>query len=143
MFLKVVLDRREFVPEFVPLGQHDSSKASPSTFYLLLPVTFRDNENTMSIDWKVIRKCLSSPVFRSPRDAVFRSPRDAMNFFPLGDQLQLANGCTSIRDIENSLVYARHKDVFFFITNIVFDKNGYSPCKDSGTLSYAEHLNEK
>lgn len=138
MFLKVILDRREFVPEFVPLGQYDSSKASPSTFYLLLPVTFRDNENTMSIDWKVIRKCLSSPIFRS-------SSRGAMdeNFFPLDVQLQLANGCRSIRDIENSLVYARHTDVFFFITNIVFDKNGYSPYKDSGTSSYAEHLNEK
>ncbi|KAF3452999.1 hypothetical protein FNV43_RR03432 [Rhamnella rubrinervis] len=137
MFLKVILDRREFVPEFVPLGQYDSSKASPSTFYLLLPVTFRDNENTMCIDWKVIRKCLSSPIFRSPRDAMDE------NIFPSDAQLQLANGCRRIRDIENSLVYARHKDVFFFITNVVFDKNGYSPYKDSGTLSYVEHLNER
>nr|XP_024928613.2 dicer-like protein 4 [Ziziphus jujuba var. spinosa] len=137
MFLKVILDRNEFVSEFVQLGNNDSRKASSLTFYLLLPVTFDDNENTMSIDWNVIRRCLSSPVFRSPVDALDE------NILPSDIQLELANGCKSRRDIENSLVYAPHKNLFFFITNVVFDKNGYSPYKDSGTLSYAEHLNKK
>lgn len=135
MFLKVILDRKEFVSEFVQLGNIDSCKASSLTFYLLLPVTFHDDGSTLIIDWNVIRKCLSSPVFGSPVDA--------LNKKILASDVQLANGCRSRKDVENSLVYAPHKKLFFFITNIVFDKNGYSLYKDSGTLSYAEHLNKK
>ena len=62
MFLKIIFDREEFVSEFVSLRTNDFSKLSSSTFYLLLPVIFHDYENTLSIDWKIIRKCLSSPV---------------------------------------------------------------------------------
>lgn len=136
MFLKVILDRMEFDTEFVQLGKNDSCEASSSTFYLLLPVTLRDNKNTVSIDWMVIRKCLSSPIFRSPADAMDEKS------FPSNVKLQLANGCRSVRDIENSLIYAPHKKGFFFITNIVCNKSGYSPYKDSGTSTYVEHLND-
>ncbi|TYH69445.1 hypothetical protein ES332_D05G056400v1 [Gossypium tomentosum] len=61
--------------------------------------------------------------------------------FPSDVCLHLVNGCRSIRDIENSLVYATHKRAFYFITSIVGEKNGYSPYRDSGTLNHVEHLN--
>ncbi|XP_024022600.1 dicer-like protein 4 isoform X1 [Morus notabilis] len=137
MFLKVILDRMDFVPEYVQLGKNDSSESSSSTFYLLLPVNFHHHENTLNIDWKIIRKCLSSPVFRSPENIV------ANKVLVSKDTLQLARGCRRKGDIENSLVYAPHKKGFFFIAKIVDEKNGHSPCEESRTLSYMEDLHEK
>ena len=137
MFLKVILDRMEFVPEYVPLGKNEYSESSSSTFYLLLPVNFHHHENTLSIDWKTIRKCLSSPLFTIQENTVEKK------FLVSKDTLQLADGCRRIRDIENSLVYAPHKKGFYFIANVVNEKNGHSQYKESRTLSYMEHLNEK
>lgn len=137
MFLKVILDRMEFVPEYVPLGKNEYSESSSSTFYLLLPVNFHHHENTLSIDWKTIRKCLSSPLFTIQENTVEKK------FLVSKDTLQLADGCRRIRDIENSLVYAPHKKGFYFIANVVNEKNGHSQYEESRTLSYMEHLNEK
>ncbi|KAG6676656.1 hypothetical protein I3842_15G163400 [Carya illinoinensis] len=136
MYLKVILDRSEFIPESVSVGKNDISKSSFLTFYLLLPVILHDNESKIAVDWKIISRCLSSPLFRTPEDAMVEK-------YPLGVYLQLANGCRSRSDVENSLVYAPHKNEFYFITNIIHGMNGYSPCKDSETSSYAERLCEK
>lgn len=130
MFLKVILDRSEFNSEFVPLGKDDYCESSSSTFYLLLPVIFHKN----SVDWKIIRRCLSSPVFGTPGGSVDRKS------LPSHGPLQLHNGRSSESDVENSLVYATHKKWFYFVTNIVFEKNGYSPYKDSDSLSHVDHL---
>ncbi|XP_022729085.1 dicer-like protein 4 isoform X2 [Durio zibethinus] len=134
MFLKVILDRSKLLSEFVPLGNNEFLASSSSTFYLLLPVILHNSENKVTVDWRIVQRCLSSPLFKTPAEAVknenFRS--DAC--------LQLANGCKSIRDVENSLVYAPHKKAFYFIANIVGEKNGYSLYRDSGTLSHVEHL---
>ncbi|KAH9654546.1 Dicer-like protein 4 [Citrus sinensis] len=130
MFLKVILDRSEFNSEFVPLGKDDYCESSSSTFYLLLPVIFHKN----SVDWKIIRRCLSSPVFGTPGGSVDRKS------LPSHGPLQLHNGWSSESDVENSLVYATHKKWFYFVTNIVFEKNGYSPYKDSDSLSHVDHL---
>lgn len=137
MFLKIILDRSEFVPEFVPLGKDDVLHASTSTFYLLLPVIVQDYENTMTVDWKTVRRCLSSPLFRPPEDTINLKP------FPVDINLQLADGCKSLRDVENSLVYASHKKLFYFVTNIVYEKNGLSPYQGTGSSSYVDHLIEK
>ena len=134
MYLKVILDRLEFVPEFVSLGKNDICKLSSLTFYMLLPVILHDTDNKITVDWKIIRRCLSSPVFRTPEDAM------AKEKFPLDDHLLLANGCRSISDVKDSLVYAPHKRGFFFITDILHGKNGYSPHKE--TASYVQHLYE-
>lgn len=134
MFLKVILDRSEFNSEFVPLGKYDYRESSSSTFYLLLPVIFHKNLNTVSLDWKIIRRCLSSPVFGTPGGSVDRKS------LPLHRPLQLHNGCSSVSDVKNSLVYATHKKWFYFVTNIDFEKNGYSPYKDSDSSSHVEHL---
>ncbi|XP_062078299.1 dicer-like protein 4 isoform X2 [Humulus lupulus] len=137
MFLKVILEREEFVSQFVPLGTNVFSKLDSRTFYLLLPVTFYGNENTLSIDWKIIRKCLSSPLFRSPGNTVEK------NILASDVNLQLADGRRKISDIENSLVYATHTKSFYFVADIVHEKNGHSPYKDSSTLTYMNHLVER
>lgn len=134
MFLKVILDRSEFNSEFVPLGKDDYCESSSSTFYLLLPVIFHKNSNPVSVDWKIIRRCLSSPVFGTPGISVDRKS------LPSHRPLQLHNGCSSVSDVKNSLVYATHKKCFYFVTEIVYEKNGYSPYKDSDSSSHVEHL---
>ncbi|XP_027329743.1 dicer-like protein 4 [Abrus precatorius] len=138
MFLKIILDRSEFVSEFVDLGKGAESHTSTSTFYLLLPVELQENENVMKVDWKTVKRCLCSPIFRHPAD-----PTDK-KVFPLDIHLQLANGYKSVRDVKNSLVYAPHKKVFYFVTDIVNKKNGFSPYRDSGTSrsSYVDHFIE-
>ncbi|KAJ8768160.1 hypothetical protein K2173_021100 [Erythroxylum novogranatense] len=134
MFLKVILDRSKFSQESVLLGENLCYKSSP-TFYLLLPIIKHEGQNKMMVDWEILRRCLLSPVFRSPTES-----RDKEISLPEG-HLQLANGCRSICDIENSLVYAAaYKQKFFFITNIVREKNGYSPYKGSSSLSHLEHV---
>ncbi|XP_068345228.1 dicer-like protein 4 [Pyrus communis] len=132
MFLKLVLDRMKFVSDYVPLGRHDRS--SSSTFYLLLPVMLGNDDKIASIDWGTIRKCLSSPVFRAPGDATEKVP---------SLDIRLASGYKSIRDIQNSLVYVPYKKSFYFITDVVREKNGYSQYKNSGTLTYVDHLIQK
>lgn len=133
MFLKVILDRSKFISDYISLGEEDYESNS-STFYLLLPVIFHENASTVTIDWKIVRTCLSSPVFREPPSSI------GAEKFPSYEHLQLDNGCWSISDIENSLIYARHKDSFYFVSNVVWKKNGYSPYKDSGTTNHVEHL---
>ncbi|MED6180828.1 endoribonuclease Dicer [Stylosanthes scabra] len=137
MFLKIILDRSEFVSDLVTLTKGAESHGSSSTFYLMLPVNLHEYENIMTVDWKTVRRCLCSPIFKLPLDAV------AQNSYPFDSSLQLADGKRSIRDVENSLVYATHKELFYFVTNVTHGKNGFSPCNDSGTSSYADDLVEK
>lgn len=133
MFLKAILDRSEFVHEYVPLGKNALSKSCP-TFYLLLPVIFHVSERRVTVDWKIIRRCLFSPIFKNPANAV------DMGILPSDDFLHLANGRCSIRDVENSLVYTPHQKKFYFIDSIVPEKNGNSPCKGSKNLTHKDHL---
>ncbi|KAJ6406905.1 hypothetical protein OIU84_010423 [Salix udensis] len=133
MFLKAILDRSEFVHEYVPLGKNALSKSCP-TFYLLLPVIFHVSERRVTVDWKIIRRCLFSPIFKNPANAV------DMGILPSDDFLHLANGRCSIRDVENSLVYTPHQKKFYFIDSIVPEKNGNSPCKGSNNLTHKDHL---
>ncbi|KAF5956284.1 hypothetical protein HYC85_003509 [Camellia sinensis] len=131
MYLKVILDRSEFISEFVSLGKNGFSGSGSPTFYLLLPVILCEYKSTMTVDWKLIRRCLSSPIFRSRQDA-----RDSV--IPhLNNHLELANGPHIINDVLNSLVYAPCKDTFFFISDVVPEKNGYSPFNDS--TNHIEH----
>ncbi|XP_028760714.1 dicer-like protein 4 isoform X2 [Neltuma alba] len=133
MSLKIILDRSEFVNEYVPLGGADVLQTSTSTFYLLLPVIMQGCEKTITVDWKTVKRCLSSPIFRLREHAV--TPK----LFPWDMNLQLANGCRSVKDLENSLVYAPHKKQFYFIANIAYEKDGLSRYKDVGSSSYVDH----
>lgn len=130
MWLKVILDRTELIPEFVSLGENDFSKSGSSTFYLMLPVITHEYVNKMTVDWKLVRRCLSSPIFCSPEDTVCNGTHNTNN-------LILANGTKSVAEVVNSFVYAPCKNIFFFVTDIVPEKNGYSEFKES--ISYVEH----
>ncbi|KAL2338481.1 hypothetical protein Fmac_012927 [Flemingia macrophylla] len=132
MFLKIILDRLEFVSEFVDLGKGGESHRSASTFYLLLPVILQDG-NGMKVDWKTVKRCLCSPIFRHPTDTMDNK------VFPLDIHLQLANGYRSVRDVKNSLVYAPEKKYFYFVTDIDHQKNGFSPHEDSGSSRYVDN----
>lgn len=135
MFLKIILDRLEFVSKFVELGA--KSHTSTSTFYLLLPVILKEYDDVMKVDWKTVKRCLSSPIFRHPEvtsDKIVTS---------MDNHLLLANGYRSITDVENSLVYVPHTKFFFFVTNVIYEKNGFSLHKNSETSSFVDHLNEK
>lgn len=133
MFLKVILDRSDLQPEFVPLGQDIDVNSGSSTYYLLLPVTLQNSNSCVSVDWKTIRRCLSSPLFRNPTDTTAKT--DVSGFC-----LTLANGSKRKNDVENSLVYAPYKKLFYFITNINFEKSGGSLYKDSDCLTHAAHI---
>lgn len=136
MFLKVILDRSEFVHEYIPL-RNNASRSISSTSYLLLPVVFHDNEGSVSIDWKVIRRCLSSQIFQNHACPIVKETAYS------DTHLTLYDGRRRSSDIENSLVYVPYKDEFFFVTNIVRGKNGYSQYKKKGSSSYFEHLMTK
>ncbi|XP_050216578.1 dicer-like protein 4 isoform X2 [Mercurialis annua] len=129
MLLKVILDRSEFIPTIVTLGKKSFCEPS-SSFYLLLPFLLCGHRDRVTVDWETIERCLSSPVFSGLEKECPSSD----------DHLQLANGCKSISDIKNSLVYIPHKKQFYFITKVVQEKNGYSPREGSNSLSYMEHL---
>ncbi|XP_030546666.1 dicer-like protein 4 [Rhodamnia argentea] len=134
MFLKVILDRSDLQPEFVPLGQDIDVNSGSSTYYLLLPVILQNSSSCVSVDWKTIRRCLSSPLFRNPTDMMAKA--DVFSRF----HLTLANGSKRKSDVENSLVYAPYKKLFYFITDINFEKSGDSQYKDSDILTHAAHI---
>lgn len=130
MFLKIILDRKEFESEYVSLVNNCFHKSSP-TFYLLLPV-LHDSGNMINVNWDVVGRCISSPVFTGfERECI-----------PSDPHLQLANGRRNISDIENSLVYVPHKKRFYFVDNVVYGKDAHSPYKGSGGPSHVQHYFE-
>lgn len=136
MFLKVILDRSEFVQEYIAL-RNNSSRSVSSTSYLLLPMIFHDNEGSLFIDWNVIRRCLSSQIFQNHACSIVKGTASS------DTHLMLYDGRRSSSDIENSLVYVPYKGEFFFVTNIERGKNGHSQYKNSGFSSHFEHLKTK
>ncbi|GAB2289126.1 endoribonuclease Dicer [Dionaea muscipula] len=129
MFLKLILDRAEFVPTFVPLDKERLSGPKSCTAYLLLPVIWNQQVRKMTVDWEVIRRCLSSSIFTKD---------GASSQIPQKGQLQLVDGPARIDDIVNSLVYVAHKKKFYFISQILPGKNSCSYFNDSS--SHIEHL---
>ncbi|KAL0887460.1 hypothetical protein Bca101_011443 [Brassica carinata] len=132
--LKIIFERRELITEFVPLGLQDSLRTSKSTFYLLLPINLDDSESILSVDWGTIRSCLSSPIFKAPSGLV--EDIDP----PVGSHLKLANGCWSMDDVKNSVVFATHKKQFYFVTDICHGRNGFSAIRPSITETHLESI---
>ncbi|KVH93716.1 Dicer double-stranded RNA-binding fold, partial [Cynara cardunculus var. scolymus] len=126
-----IIDKSEFVKDFVQLGKDDVS--SPiSTFYLLLPVIVNKYRGSMTVDWKLITKCLSSPIFRTPKDNTCDRTSHMNNC------LYLSNGPTKIDDILNSLVYVPCKDTFYFVSGLFPEKDAFSLFKEE--TNYANHF---
>ncbi|KAK4381566.1 Dicer-like protein 4 [Sesamum angolense] len=124
MFLKIIFDRHLFKPEYVSLENNDVYELSTSTFYLLLPVIHHEDDK-ISVDWTLVNRCLSSPIFRHPGIGGGEETSQAKNY------LHLDNGQKSVHDIVNSLVYVSCKGTFFFISDILLEKSGYSLYNDS------------
>ncbi|KAJ4951048.1 hypothetical protein NE237_027880 [Protea cynaroides] len=135
MCLKIILDRPDFSSDSVPLGKNEKCQSRSSTFYLLLPVREHEREDALTIDWKIVRRCLSSPVFKLPAGAVENG------VIPINQTLELASGPVDITDILNSLVFIPHKKSFFFIDGILPEINGYSQFKRNS--SYKEYFMEQ
>ncbi|KAI3796093.1 hypothetical protein L1987_38757 [Smallanthus sonchifolius] len=135
MWLKVIIDKSEFITDFVELGKDDFSN-SALTFYLLLPMRVDEHRGSMTVDWQLITKCLSSPIFKNPKDII--TTCDQM--YTMNGCLYLANGPTQIKDILNSLVYVPCKDIFYFVSDYLPEKNSFSIFKDE--RSYVNHYAE-
>ncbi|XP_076937243.1 dicer-like protein 4 [Bidens hawaiensis] len=137
MWLKAIIDKSELVKDFVQLGKDDVSNSS-STFYLLLPVCIDKHRGSMTVDWHLITKCLSSPIFRNPENIITTCDRDQAS--NMNNCLHLATGPTKIKDILCSLVYVPCKDTFYFVSDYFPEKNSFSIFKE-GT-SYVNHYAE-
>ncbi|XP_051114005.1 dicer-like protein 4 [Andrographis paniculata] len=133
MCLNIILDRHMFVSEYVSLENDDAYESSSSSFYLLLPVVPHEY-NKISVDWTLVKRCLSSPIFRNTGFVATGATSQLKN------HLHLANGLKSREDVVNSLVYVPCKDTFFFISDISPHENGYSLYDD--TKSHVEHYTE-
>lgn len=131
MWLKAIVDKSEFVRDFVRLGKDDVSSPM-STFYLLLPVIVDKYRGSMTVDWKLITKCLSSPIFRIPEDNTCDQTSHMNNW------LYLSNGPTKINDIMNSLVYVPCKDTFYFVSGLLPDQDAFSLFKEE--TNYVDHF---
>lgn len=131
MCLKIILDRSEFMCGHVPLKNNKVSESNSSIFYLVLPVIPQECDNSISVDWMVIRRCLSSPIF-APHGHLLSTR------ITLDSYLQLADGPASVNDILNSLIYVSYKKSFFFVSQILPDKNGFS--LHNSSTSHIEHL---
>ncbi|XP_051131155.1 dicer-like protein 4 isoform X2 [Andrographis paniculata] len=133
MFLKIILDRHEFIPQHVSLEEDDIIESGSLTRYLLLPVF--EHENQFSVDWALVQKLLSSPIFKCPKTDIGNEASH------LNNPLHLADGSWSFDNILNSLVYVPGKDTFFFISDILPDKNGHSLY--DGSKTHIEHYAER
>ncbi|KAL3629633.1 endoribonuclease Dicer [Castilleja foliolosa] len=133
LFLKIILDRHKLIPEYVVLENNDVYEASSSTFYLLLPVILHEH-GKISVDWTLIRRTLSSPIFKHPGVGLDDETSQHKIY------LHLANGRKSVHDVVHSLVYVACKNTFFFISGIFPGKSGHSLYDDS--KSHVEHYAE-
>lgn len=132
MFLKIIFDRSKFFSDFVSLGEVDTLEKT-STYYLLLPVIQDECHDKVCIDWTVVERCLSSPVFQST-DADRKD-----NAMSSSETLNLANGPVEKKDIIKSLVFNPRNKLFFFIEDILYDTNAYSRMNGSHSSTYEEH----
>ncbi|KAL6543544.1 endoribonuclease Dicer [Orobanche hederae] len=133
LFLNIILDRYKLLPEYVVLENNDLCESSSPTFYLLLPVILHDHDK-ISVDWTLVRRCLSSPIFEHP-GIVLDDETSQLN-----NHLHLSNGRKSLHDVVNSLVYVPCKNTFFFVSDIFPEKSGHSLYDDS--KSHVEHYAE-
>lgn len=120
--------------EYVSLENDDVYNSSSATFYLLLPLE-PIKHGSISVDWALIKRCLSSPIFKLPRLDVGDQTSQSSKY------LHLANGHFSSDDVVNSLVYVPCNRKFFFISAVYWEKNGYS--LHGASKDHVQHYKEK
>ncbi|KAL5698800.1 endoribonuclease Dicer [Ranunculus cassubicifolius] len=137
LYLKIILDRAEFFADFVQLGKSALSKHKHPSFYLLLPVRQNMKDNSLIVDWEIIRRCLSSPIFVNERIHL------DSGVVPAENSLLLANGPASRSDVVNSLILTPHNGLFFFVDDIFHGIDANSPFTDQSASNYVEHYAQK
>ncbi|KAK1395923.1 hypothetical protein POM88_005786 [Heracleum sosnowskyi] len=70
-------------------------------------------------------RCLSSPIFR------MQGVAEANGLPQPSKQLHLSNGPNSVHDVVNSLIYVPCFELFYFVSDVVLEKNAYSEYKAS------------
>ncbi|XP_042002405.1 dicer-like protein 4 isoform X1 [Salvia splendens] len=130
LFLKVLVDRHEFKEKYVSLEDNNAPESDLTTFYLLLPVVEHEHDR-FSVDWTLINRCLSSMIFKHMGSDV----KD--NVCEVSGYLHLASGSTSFNATLSSLVYLPCKDTFFFVSDILTERNAYDSYSDSE--NHVEH----
>lgn len=134
LFLQIILDRNKFVSEYVSLKNDDVYNSSSATFYLLLPLE-PVKHGSISVDWALIKRCLSSPIFKQPHLDVRDQTSQSSKY------LHLANGHFSLHDVVDSLVYVPCNHIFFFISDVCWEKSGHSLHGNSN--DHMQHYKEK
>ncbi|KAF5182541.1 Dicer-like protein, partial [Thalictrum thalictroides] len=137
LYLKIILDREEFFADFVPLEKKDSIQSKPSNSYLLLPVRQNKHEHKLAVDWELIKRCLSSPVFGAQKNAL------DSGLVAAGKPLILADGPASTSDVVNSLIFTPHNKLFFFVDGILSGMDANSPFTDASSANYLQHYTQK
>lgn len=139
MFLNIILNRMDFDCDFYMLGISESNCVPSSTFYLLLPLFGDDYTENVNVDWKTVKMCLSSPIFSNPEKSI-------CTIFPYSDSsetLRMADGLFHTTDILNSLVFSPCTKVFYFVVDILPNRNGYSKMNGSKHLSHYDFYKNK
>ncbi|XP_020525714.1 endoribonuclease Dicer homolog 4 isoform X2 [Amborella trichopoda] len=137
MYLKILLDRTEFMLDYIPLGKKDEPPLTSSTFYLLLPLEKLLSEDRFTIDWTTIRDCLSSPAFRASRDIIENTQ------LHVGETLELIDGPINVNYITKSLVFTPRTKLFFFVTEILHGVSATSRMESYKDITYAEYYKGK
>eukprot|EP01018_Ginkgo_biloba_P039623 Gb_34257 [translate_table: standard] len=142
VFLGIMLDRTKFQADYVALGSEDLNSWSSSTLYLLLPLQPGNDKDEMSIDWKMVKDCLSSPVFDHPAKESSAAVVSS-NLPQKMDSLRLVNGWVDMETIRNSLVVTWHNGTFYCIVEILHELNAYSKFPKTKECSYADYYKKK
>lgn len=141
IFLRILLDRQDFRTDYVELGTEDVNLGLSSTSYLLLPVQSCDSKQELCIDWKIIKDCLSSPVF-SHESKGLSAADDSGNQLEERDFWRFDNGWVHIDNIRNTLVVTSHNDTFYCIVDILHEINANSYA-ETMNCSYADYYKKK
>lgn len=141
IFLRILLDRQDFCTDYVELGVEDANFGMSSTSYLLLPVQSCDGKQELCIDWKIIKDCLSSPVF-SHASKGLPAADGSGNLLENRDYLWFDNGWVHIDTIQNCLVVTSHNDTFYCIVDVLHEINANSYA-ETMNCSYADYYKKK
>ncbi|GLJ43003.1 hypothetical protein SUGI_0892520 [Cryptomeria japonica] len=142
IYLRIILDRADFENDYVEVGREDRNQGNPSTSYLLLPVQSCDAKKDITIEWKIIKDILSSPVFSLTSQKMPENFGEG-HLLEMRDYLRLANGWVPMQTLKNSLVLTTHDNTFYCIVDILHQMNSNSKFGISSEYNYAEYFQKK
>ncbi|KAH9296951.1 hypothetical protein KI387_028633, partial [Taxus chinensis] len=139
VYLRIMLDRPDFLEDYVALGREDRNWGSSSTTYLLLPVQSCDAEKDISIEWKIIKEILSSPIFSHTSQKLAEEFCNE-HLIKRRDYLRLANGWAPVETLQNTLVLTTHNNTFYCIVDVLPQINSNSKFRECTEYNYSEYF---